>query len=102
MAETSGLLLDGAEPQQLDKALTSFGFPVGPASLADEVGIDVAGHVQEFLGADPTLGDRMGGGSTQALHEMIEKGMLGRKSGKGFFLYDAKSKSKSKPNNPEV
>lgn len=47
MAETSGLLLDGAEPQQLDKALTSFGFPVGPASLADEVGIDVAGHVQE-------------------------------------------------------
>lgn len=29
----------------------------------------------------------MGGGSTEALHKMIEKGMLGRKSGKGFFMY---------------
>lgn len=47
MAETSALLLDGVDPQNLDKALTSFGFPVGPISLADEVGIDVAGHVQE-------------------------------------------------------
>lgn len=41
----------------------------------------------------------MGGGSTAALSQMIEKGMLGRKTGKGFFLYDGKSKAK--PNNPE-
>jgi len=47
MAETSALLMDGVKPDALDKALTSFGFPVGPVSLADEVGIDVAGHVQE-------------------------------------------------------
>jgi 3-hydroxyacyl-CoA dehydrogenase len=42
----------------------------------------------------------MGGGSTGALTQMIEKGMLGRKSGKGFFLYSGKSKDK--PLNPEV
>ena len=56
-------------------------------------------HTAQFLGADTTLGDRMGGGSTEALSQMIERGMLGRKTGKGFFLYDGKSKAK--PNNPE-
>lgn len=102
MAETSALLLDGVQPEALDKALTSFGFPVGPISLADEVGIDVAGHVQEFLSADKTLGNRMGGGSTKALHAMIDQGMLGRKSGSGFYTYAKGAKKGSKPLNPKV
>lgn len=99
MAEIMALVAEGADPQQLDKALTSFGFPIGPVALADEVGIDVAAHVQSFLSQH--LGVRMSAteGKGDLLNEMISKNMLGRKSGSGFFVYPKKGK---KSFNPEI
>lgn len=49
------------------------------------------------------LGVRMGGGNTQLMGQMVERGFLGRKSGKGFYMYpkDAKKGAK-KELNPEV
>lgn len=86
MAECMALLQQGVDPQRLDQVMTDFGFPVGPISLADEVGIDVAGHVQTFLGAN--LGSRMQGvdGSASLLQSMLDNKMLGRKVLKCFFL----------------
>ena len=95
MSEVMDLVMDGADPLRVDKALKSFGFPVGPINLADEVGIDVAGHVQSFLGDN--LGVRMSSPHKNAstiLPKMMEKGLLGKKSGKGFFEYDKKGKRK--------
>jgi enoyl-CoA hydratase/long-chain 3-hydroxyacyl-CoA dehydrogenase len=100
MAEVSALLADGADIQALDKALVQFGMPVGPITLADEVGIDVASHVQDFLSKH--LGERMlGGPDNGALKGMLAAGMLGKKTGKGFYIHGS-GKSKSKQPNPEA
>jgi len=43
--------------------------------------------------ADPTMGNRMAGADPVMMQGMVDKGWLGRKSGKGFFLYDGKKKT---------
>eukprot|EP01031_Cornospumella_fuschlensis_P050466 gene50466-61743_t len=76
--------------------------PVGPITLSDEVGIDIGSHVGAFM-AKADLGVRMNGGDPAVMHMMVEKGWLGRKTGKGFYLYpkDAK-KGAAKQLNPEM
>lgn len=49
LVETAALLRDGVAPEALDKAIKNFGMPVGPITLADDVGIDVISHVADFL-----------------------------------------------------
>lgn len=92
---------DGVELEKLDKALKNFGMPVGPVTLADEVGIDVVSHVASFL-SNADLGVRMDGGDISFMGNMIEKGWLGKKSGQGFYTYDQKNKKGKKAINDEV
>eukprot|EP01134_Creolimax_fragrantissima_P000849 CFRG0849T1 len=98
MAETMALALENVPAKRIDAVMKKFGWPMGPMSLADNVGIDVAGHVQSFL--TKHLETRMVGGDPQFLQEMINKNFLGKKSSKGFFLYDKKGKNLGL--NPEV
>lgn len=96
LAEGTALMQEGVEPVKLDKALTGFGWPVGPVKLMDEVGIDVATHVATFM--SDKLGNRTAGGNVGMLQGMLDAGITGRKSGKGFYDYSAKGRDK--PVNP--
>lgn len=80
--------------------MKGFGFPVGPATLADEVGIDVAAHVATNLAK--AFPDRMGDDDLRPINDLVSLGFLGRKSGKGFFVYGGKGKKQTKEVNQEA
>jgi len=84
MNEAAHLLLSGVRPDDIDAAMVQFGFPVGPITLLDEVGIDVAQHAGEVLQA--AFGERMT--PPPALAALVKDGRLGRKAGKGFYTYN--------------
>jgi 3-hydroxyacyl-CoA dehydrogenase/enoyl-CoA hydratase/3-hydroxybutyryl-CoA epimerase len=88
MNEAAQLLLEGADIVELDRALTDFGFPVGPVTLLDEVGIDVAAKVGKIM--VKAFGDRMKG--PDAFDKLIADNRQGRKNKRGFYTYDDKKK----------
>ena len=66
----------------LDKAAKSFGMPMGPVELADTVGLDVCMKVVGMLGGDSTHKE------AELLKQKVDAGELGRKSGKGFYVWE--------------
>ncbi len=92
MDEAIVLALEGVPLKEIDQTFQSFGFPVGPITLMDEVGIDVAGHVAKALTA--FFGARMTGAKWEAMEELLRRNILGRKTKRGFYVYDKDAKHK--------
>ncbi|MDP4528175.1 fatty acid oxidation complex subunit alpha FadJ [Alkalimonas delamerensis] len=90
MNEAAQLLLQGEPVEKLDKALVKFGFPVGPITLLDEVGIDVGAKIGPILQSE--LGERFA--APAAFDKLLADGRKGKKVGKGFYLYSGKGKGK--------
>ncbi len=89
LAEAALMLNEGVKIETVDKALTKFGYPVGPITLIDEVGIDVGIHVLETI--HKAFPDRMK--MPSGLEQVQKSGRLGRKNGKGFYLYSEGKKT---------
>ena len=74
-----------ASAEDIDKAMVlGYGFPMGPLKLTDLVGLDVRLAIAEYLSGE--LGDRFS--PPALLREMVERGELGKKSGKGFYDWE--------------
>lgn len=89
MAEAIFLATDGYALADIDEAATKVGFPVGPITLTDEVGIDVGLKVLKVM--KQYYGERMQF-PPDVSQALIDEGRLGKKNNKGFYLYkDGKS-----------
>lgn len=86
--ESMHLLSDGATINEIDQALLDFGMPMGPIELIDEVGVDVGEKVLQILYR--AFGERMT--PSQLTPKVVAAGRLGKKTGKGMYLYEGKNK----------
>jgi len=70
---------EGIAPETVDEAALAFGMPMGPIELADSVGLDICMAVGRMLQAttDPP----------RKLTELVEAKNLGRKTGRGFYVW---------------
>ncbi len=84
-AAFSLLIKDGVDFQKIDKVMTKFGWPMGPAFLLDVVGIDTGHHANEVMAA--SFPDRMKLNFRSSLDVMYEAKRYGQKNGVGFFKY---------------
>ena len=76
----------GMEPEDVDSCMRlGAGHPMGPLSLLDFVGLDVAIAIGESLHAES--GDP-GHEAPERIRRLVSSGRLGRKSGSGFYDYD--------------
>ncbi len=82
--EAGHLLGDGATIDIIDGSATSFGMPMGPLRLIDEVGIDIVRHAGETL--HEAFGERLA--PAPALVSIGDSGRLGKKGGSGFYRYE--------------
>jgi 3-hydroxyacyl-CoA dehydrogenase len=80
--EAERMLLEGALPQDVDGALTEFGFPMGPFAMGDLAGLDVGWRVRKASGAKAEIADAL-----------VEAGHYGQKTGRGFYRYEGGSRS---------
>ena len=95
LIEAGNLFEAGARVEDLDEVMLDFGMPMGPMRLLDEVGLDVSLHVAATLAAH--FGDRMK--VPDCLGKMTSAGLLGRKTGIGFYRHE---KTKEAEPNPQL
>jgi 3-hydroxyacyl-CoA dehydrogenase len=75
-------MLEGGSPQAIDKAMTDFGFAMGPLAVSDLAGIDVGWRARKQVGS--TI--------APVADALAEMGRFGQKTGRGFYLYSEGSR----------
>jgi 3-hydroxyacyl-CoA dehydrogenase/enoyl-CoA hydratase/3-hydroxybutyryl-CoA epimerase len=90
--EACWLLMEGLSVEAIDRALVAWGWPVGPLTLIDEVGIDVGAHVGRIM--KEAFGDRVD--PPPAIAKVETGNRKGRKNERGFYLYGAAAEKMGK------
>ncbi|MFD1692865.1 fatty acid oxidation complex subunit alpha FadB [Azotobacter chroococcum] len=91
------LLRDGVDFERIDRVMEAFGWPMGPAYLADVIGIDTMVHADRVL--QEGFPERMGHDGEPIMDALLASGALGQKNGKGFYEYtkDASGRRSRQP-----
>ncbi len=79
------MVLDGATPYQIDKALTGFGFAMGPFAVADLAGLDIGWMTRKRKAPDRHPDERV----PTYIDKLCEEGHFGQKTGEGYYVYEA-------------
>jgi len=91
--EAGFLVAGGATVDSIDRTMIRFGMPVGPLTLLDEVGIDVAGKASQVL--TEAFGDRIT--ASPLVAALLGDGRAGKKNGRGVYLWVKGKKTKPDP-----
>ncbi|KAJ8367059.1 hypothetical protein AAFF_G00333330 [Aldrovandia affinis] len=104
MEQAGFLLEEGATPEQVDRALEEFGFPMGAFRMSDLAGLDVGWRGRKGLGLTGpgvTAGElplkRRGRRYSPLADLLCEQGRFGQKTGRGWYLYDGPGGRAAKP-----
>lgn len=81
-AEAMQMLDEGASPEQIDKAIEKFGFPMGPFRMSDLAGNDIGWHIRKRQYAEGTLKTPQ-----RIADRLCELGRFGQKTGGGWYDY---------------
>ena len=81
------MVLDGASPYQIDCAVRDFGFAMGPYQVSDLAGLDIAFFNRQRKAATRDARERV----PVFADRLVEAGRLGRKAGRGYYIYDETS-----------
>ena len=81
------LVLDGASPYQVDQAVVALGFPMGPYQVGDLAGLDIGYATRQRKAPTRDPRERM----PVFADRLVESSRLGRKSGRGYYIYDEAS-----------
>src|SRR5437016_1131302 len=89
LLDAAELFEAGMDAKQIDDALVAWGMPMGPLRLIDEIGVDITVDIAGTL--EKAYGRR--DHAPAVLHWLRDGGMLGRKTGSGFYKYEGKTQT---------
>jgi 3-hydroxyacyl-CoA dehydrogenase len=78
------MMMDGASPEEIDTAMRGFGFAMGPYQVADLAGLDISWAANKRRAASRPAEERY----IAIADRLCENGWFGRKTGRGFYIYD--------------
>ncbi len=82
--EADQMLLEGATPEQIDRVMYEFGFPMGPWAMHDMAGVDIMYSILQDTGLKEANPEPY----FNVLYQVAEMGRYGQKTGSGFYIYE--------------